>query len=275
MTAITSNFPSVLLSENIPCLRCGYNLRALSKDSRCPECSTPVASSLNPTLLRYADPSWTSILALAFGLMVVSVALQAAYYVILLLLQRLDLFPVLGRVWDYSHILQRIYWFVDPLFWLGVFLAAHPSPHTTPHRHFWPRRVTRLVALIALLRAVLPETLVSQESSIEKPVNQIIELLATTLTFLYLLRLAKQTGIPRMVRHTMIAMTALIAVDCYAIGLEILHDREWIERYDFYIGWVVAAIFLYQAYLFFLFRRTLRKSAAFARQYWHFCSPLT
>lgn len=40
------------------CRRCGYNLRGLRRDGRCPECGTAVAISLEGDLLRYADPRW-------------------------------------------------------------------------------------------------------------------------------------------------------------------------------------------------------------------------
>jgi hypothetical protein len=45
------------------CRRCGYNLRGLRRDGRCPECGTAVALSLEGDLLRYADPRWVERLA--------------------------------------------------------------------------------------------------------------------------------------------------------------------------------------------------------------------
>src|SRR5436305_1574598 len=54
MTALASQIPPSALDDNLPCLRCGYNLRTLATDGRCPECSTPIASSLDTNLLRYA-----------------------------------------------------------------------------------------------------------------------------------------------------------------------------------------------------------------------------
>jgi len=270
---IVSTEPSVpSLEQNIPCLRCGYNLRTLSSDARCPECATPISSSLDPALLRYADPSWTSILALAFSLMLISAALQFWYLLILVLLERLDL-PGPTGISDHIGVLLSIHSFVDPLFWLAVFIAGRPNPRTAlPSRYSFVRRAMRLFALMAMIRALLPVS--SPESWIEKPIGQAIELLATILTFIYLLHLARQTGISRIVRHTRIVMVAVILADCYVIISNILDDQNWAEQWSFYAGLFIAGIILYQTYLFFLFRRTLRKSAAFARQYWHFCSPI-
>ena len=41
-----------------PCRKCGYNVRGLSIDGRCPECGSPVGLSVMGDLLRFSDPSW-------------------------------------------------------------------------------------------------------------------------------------------------------------------------------------------------------------------------
>ena len=40
------------------CKKCGYNLRGLREDGRCPECGTPIGLSTTGDLLRFADPEW-------------------------------------------------------------------------------------------------------------------------------------------------------------------------------------------------------------------------
>jgi len=47
-----------VVSDDMPCARCGYNVRGLTYDGRCPECFTPVARSVHGNLLRYAEPAW-------------------------------------------------------------------------------------------------------------------------------------------------------------------------------------------------------------------------
>ncbi len=49
---------------DLPCRDCGYNLRGLHKDARCPECAAPVAESLAGFLLRFAQPEWLERVAL-------------------------------------------------------------------------------------------------------------------------------------------------------------------------------------------------------------------
>ena len=44
--------------EDLPCIHCGYNLRGLATDGRCPECGTSIARSIHGDLLSWADPLW-------------------------------------------------------------------------------------------------------------------------------------------------------------------------------------------------------------------------
>ena len=44
--------------ETVHCRRCGYDLRGLSADGRCPECGTPVRLALGSELLAFCDPQW-------------------------------------------------------------------------------------------------------------------------------------------------------------------------------------------------------------------------
>ena len=53
--------PSVVATDT-PCRKCGYNLRGLSTDGRCPECGTPVGYSFHGDLLRFCDPNWVETL---------------------------------------------------------------------------------------------------------------------------------------------------------------------------------------------------------------------
>ncbi|MCH8859402.1 MAG: hypothetical protein IID54_07490, partial [Proteobacteria bacterium] len=82
------------LIEDVPCRRCGYNLRSLPADGKCPECGSAVAISIHGFYLRFAPPAWVRRLALGAKLLVVSVittivgwvALMAIAVVVALLL---------------------------------------------------------------------------------------------------------------------------------------------------------------------------------------------
>jgi hypothetical protein len=49
------NVSTNTLSSDIPCIRCGYNLRSMAVDSRCPECGSAIADSLVPRPLAHVD----------------------------------------------------------------------------------------------------------------------------------------------------------------------------------------------------------------------------
>jgi len=139
----------------------------------------------------------------------------------------------------------------------------------------------RIVALVAMLWAIFYQAIVSNlnltafpEFLTDFPIAQLIELLATILLYMYLLQLARRSGLPSLRRHTRISMIlSIVALSIWA-ALEFYSDADWSERFDLPARLLLVPIFIYQLYLFFRFRRTLRKSAAFARQYWHFCSPI-
>ena len=47
-----------MVCVDVPCAECAYDLRGLGWDGKCPECGTPVVSSLGCDLLRFASPTW-------------------------------------------------------------------------------------------------------------------------------------------------------------------------------------------------------------------------
>jgi hypothetical protein len=47
-----------VVTYDLPCRKCAYNLRGLSLDGRCPECGAAVGLSTYGDLLRYSDPAW-------------------------------------------------------------------------------------------------------------------------------------------------------------------------------------------------------------------------
>jgi hypothetical protein len=57
---IVSDKPPSLVSTDIYCRRCGYNLRNLSTNALCPECAAPVSQSLHGDWIGVSDSHWVS-----------------------------------------------------------------------------------------------------------------------------------------------------------------------------------------------------------------------
>ncbi len=51
------------LRESWSCIGCGYDLRWQLRDGRCPECARPVVETVDPKLLKFADPHWVHTIA--------------------------------------------------------------------------------------------------------------------------------------------------------------------------------------------------------------------
>jgi hypothetical protein len=64
--------PTSALDADQPCLRCRYNLRSLTVDSRCPECGLSVERTLRGRYLRYSAPGHIKSLLLGVGLVMLS-----------------------------------------------------------------------------------------------------------------------------------------------------------------------------------------------------------
>jgi hypothetical protein len=67
-----------LATTDVPCRSCGFNLRGLAPDGRCPECGAPVARSIYGDHLVYSDPSYLDGLRLGIVCIIVSAIIQCA-----------------------------------------------------------------------------------------------------------------------------------------------------------------------------------------------------
>jgi hypothetical protein len=75
-----------VIDHDQPCRKCGYNVRGLATDNRCPECGTPVGFSFHGDLLQFCDPGWVETLyrgARAFIIGIAVIILSAIAVVVL------------------------------------------------------------------------------------------------------------------------------------------------------------------------------------------------
>ena len=95
-----------VIDYDLPCRRCGYNLRGLTGHHDCPECGTHIARSLSSNDIEHCYPGWVRVITCGFGWLIAGFVID-----------------IVGSVCDFFlHILSIRYTrFTDGL---DLFLAA-------------------------------------------------------------------------------------------------------------------------------------------------------
>ena len=143
--------------EDLPCIRCGYNLRELSPDGRCPECGTPIHRSIHGDLLSAADPAWLTRVSRGFTLIkAASVTLASiALFLVLALTFRAPWIPeIVLRVVETGLRLGVSVSVILVL--LGIFALTTPDPRVSlTEQPVALRRIVRGPALAGFLIGLL------------------------------------------------------------------------------------------------------------------------
>jgi hypothetical protein len=138
-----------VVQDDSPCRKCGYNLRGLSPDGRCPECGTPVGLSLHGDLLRYSDPPWVQTVARGFRLMIGGIAVIVVAVILGMI--------VGGIGWTQGTLLVELLALVGWLLHLvGLWLATERDPSGLGEDQYGTaRRIIRIGAVASVAGNVL------------------------------------------------------------------------------------------------------------------------
>jgi hypothetical protein len=118
--------PLNVLSEDEPCVACGYNLRGLAADGLCPGCGGEVGRSLQKKLLGFTELGWRKRIANA---VVLTWCSDAALFLFTALYYLVKWWPHL--FWSFlpliSHADARfiLFWAIG---WLAAWLITSPEP---------------------------------------------------------------------------------------------------------------------------------------------------
>lgn len=127
--------------SDMACRRCGYNLRGLNQQSRCPECNTPAGLSTQGDLLRFADPNWVDRLSrgCSFILWGTLATLLASFGVGCLMF--IGLVPI-GQIVAFLASLISVY---------GAWLLTSPDPSGIgDDRYANARKIVRITLILGL-----------------------------------------------------------------------------------------------------------------------------
>ncbi len=134
------------IATDVACRRCGYNLRGLRLDGRCPECGTPIGLSTSGDFLRFPDPAWVEKLALGIHIILWGIAVSIAASVLAAILGAVRQ-PVVSAAIQFAGQLVAFY---------GAWLLTEPDPSGLgEERYANARKVIRFALLIGLISNVL------------------------------------------------------------------------------------------------------------------------
>jgi hypothetical protein len=113
------------INIDIACRTCGYDLRALSADAKCPECGTDVVGSLQDEQLSNADPAWVKQLS------------RGAQVIGLTLIAHLTLGCLTRGFAVHAGVLPRTIDVVCMIPWMiGVWMLTRPDPSGRGEREY-------------------------------------------------------------------------------------------------------------------------------------------
>lgn len=132
--------------DDLPCRKCGYNLRGLNEKNRCPECGVSVGLSTRGDLLRFGDPRWVETLARGLNLILWGLVVSILAGAVGALASRL-VSPELGAACAIGGSMIGLY---------GAWLLTTPDPSNLGESDYGrARRFMRVALLCGLLGTAL------------------------------------------------------------------------------------------------------------------------
>lgn len=142
--------PLRAIEQDIACIHCGYNLRALYPDGRCPECGAAIGESLRGDLLKFADAGWLERLAFGIRLKLLNIVLAMLAGVSGMVL--INLFPQSAEVIQYFLSVGG----GAMGLWASYAITTQEPRISLQEDPVSLRRAIRTCAAVALLAALLP-----------------------------------------------------------------------------------------------------------------------
>jgi hypothetical protein len=138
------------VDRDVACRKCGYNLRGLTTDGRCPECGTAVGFSLQGDLLRFCDPRWVETLRRGAGAFVAAVVIFFVVWMSFLFSMRFEVFREVSDFLGYATIGGYV------LALVGWWLMTQADPSGLGEDVYGTaRKVIRVTLAIALIELVV------------------------------------------------------------------------------------------------------------------------
>ncbi len=269
------------IAEDLPCLRCGYNLRGLGSEATCPECASTVGRSIQGDLLRFCDPDWLA--RLAKGLLLIIIGLLAGFVPSLLVFALMVGGMPMGALVMGSTLLGVA---TSLVVVIGVWWMTAPDPaRTEAERLGTARTVARwcitaelLSGPLAMMRTTAMMTMPQSFRMLPNLIVSIVVLVGYLAGLVYLRRLALRIPRPGLAQQTKIVMWGYGSAKAATIGLWIAlvvvartaaFGMTMVVKNISYAVWLATLVFIiWGLVLLFLYRGALSRAEAEARATW-------
>ena len=161
-----------LAHHDIPCLRCGYNLRGLSEDGVCPECGAPVARSLVGDLLVYSSPDYKASLHRGVALILMAIIAEILLVVASVGVAVTAGMGVAGSMGALPALLQVASLAASIALVAGWWMFSAPDPAMLGSKKGdTPRKIVRIVLVIQLASTLVSTAAQTVPASLNNPLN--------------------------------------------------------------------------------------------------------
>ena len=217
------------IDQDLLCRACDYNLRGLHESADCPECSTPIARSTRPDLLRFSDPSWLT--RLSKGMLLIIIGRLAGIIGGALLGGLVVVLPMTGvtpgTIFTASTVITAIFLLTAVA---GVWLGTTPEPgRPEPDGHVTVRRTARWCVMVQVVSGPMQMAAGAPGGFVVTapvPTMLIVVLMLGVVAFIgeaaglvYLRRLAVRIPAPKLARSTKIVMWGYLSCQIIAVAV--------------------------------------------------------
>lgn len=254
------------VAMDVPCRTCGYNLRGLLPDDRCPECGTAVGQSIHGDRLCLTDSSRLKHLAAGALLMIISVL---GFVVIAVF--AMEVIPTYGEL--PLALLGTLAVSVFAVGLVGYWKLTMPDPVRAEQRPFF--NIEHMIRLLALAAFVPTPFIVCPDRALQLLIPGILFLLfvlagpvALFLLFIHMRRLALRIPNDSLARQTRIVMWGLIissAAVIVALLADLAHTGPGLVTIGLTIASLAFLVFgIWWIALLFRYRSAFRQAARIA-----------
>lgn len=205
---------------DIPCIQCGYNLRAMMPENRCPECGNPVQRSLRSDQLRMANARWLGTIAQGtawlIGAIFTSIALTVLLFVVTLWMFSRSASPSgpMGSIEVLKFVQAGIALISSVLFGIAYWMMTAPEPGVIQPRISrgiarWTLIPGYLISLLASLLEIDPDPIFMMAAGIIDGLSMILLLVGLIASLIYLRHLARRVPDAKLARQTGIVLWGL------------------------------------------------------------------